>query len=87
MDIKDYLLSLVLAVVGAAILVFALWLFSLVSWAIVWAVLVFAMIPVGKAAIDLWHEESCYDLDDFWTALMEHKKEKKTSSITDDEDW
>lgn len=91
MNIKDYLISLMFAMLGAILVVFFIWLFSLISWAIVWAALVFVLIPVMNAAINLWRNENCYDWDDFFSALFKDKKKNHSNSIIGDEndyeDW
>lgn len=83
MKTKEYLQACGLAIVGAFIAVFVLWLMSLISWAIVWAVFSFGLIPVATKAIRFWQDHDCYSIDDFWDELMEYKSESKVSGPTD----
>ncbi len=87
MNITDYFKSLMLAAAGALVLVFILWILSICSWCVIWAILVAVLIPVAQAAINIWREEDCVDLKDFKNALTERYKKKKTSSIIADENW
>lgn len=45
MKIKDYLTAVGIAAGGATVIVFALWLMFLISWAIVWAGLIIISLP------------------------------------------
>lgn len=82
MKTKEYLLACGLATIGALIAVFILMLMSLISWAIVWAVLSFGLIPVALKAIKFYQEHDCYDIDDFLQELMEYKSGSKESDST-----
>ena len=77
MKTKEYILACVLATVGALVVVFILWLMSVISWAIVWAVLSFGFIPIAIKAMNFYQEHDCYDIDDFINALMEYQSESK----------
>ncbi len=81
-DMKSYLIALLFAILGALVAVFFIWLFSIMSWALLWAVLVFIFIPVASSALRLWVEEDCYDFDDFLKVLFKDKK--KASFISND---
>lgn len=87
MAITDYFKSLVLAAAGASLLAFVLWVMSICSWFVIWAMLVAGLVPVAQAAINIWREEDCITLSDFEEALIERRrKKKKTSSIDTDND-
>lgn len=73
MKIKDYLTAVGIAAAGAAVIEFVLWLMSLISWGVVWAVLSFGFIPVAIKAMHFYQENNCYDIDDFINALMEYQ--------------
>ena len=77
MKTKEYILACVLAAAGALVVVFILWLMSVISWAIVWAVLSFGFIPIAIKAMNFYQEHDCYDIDDFINALMEYQNESK----------
>lgn len=84
MKIKDYLISVGLAAAGALALVFLLWLFSLISWGIVWAVLSFGLVPVMGKAIQFYKDNKCMDIMDFFEELkyyLEEEKNEKQSKI------
>lgn len=77
MKIKDYLIAVGISTVGSLVVVFILWLMSVISWAIVWATLSFGFIPVAIKAMNFYQEHDCYDIDDFINALMEYQSESK----------
>jgi hypothetical protein len=50
------------------------------------------MIFPTYAAVTIWEDEDCFDLEDFWDAIAERherlkKKKSNTSSIVDDDDY
>lgn len=71
MNLKHYLIALLFAVLGASVITLVFWLFSLISWILVWAIVVFTLIPVGICAIKFWNNHNCYDLDDFFGELSD----------------
>lgn len=71
MNIKHYLIALLFSVLGASVITLVFWLFSLISWILVWAIVVFALIPVGICAIKFWNNHNCYGLDDFFGELSD----------------
>ena len=77
MKIKDYLIAMGIAATGSLIVVFILWLMSIISWAIVWAVLSFGSIPIAIKAMNFYQEHDCCDIDDFINALMEYQSKSK----------
>lgn len=77
MKIKDYLIAIGISVTGSLVVVFIMWLMSIISWAIVWATLSFGLIPVAIKAMNFYQEHDCYDIDDFINALMEYQGESK----------
>lgn len=92
MDIKDYLIAFGLAAASAAALILVLWIMSLISWGVIYAMLIGVLIPVAYKAINVWREEDCLDLDDFCRVIFKSKKkESPKNSIIDDEtyhgDW
>ena len=92
MNIKDYLIAFGLAATGAAALLLILWLMSLISWGVIYALLIGILIPIAYKAIDVWRKEDCLDLNDFYEAIFNSKKkELPNNSIIDDEtyhgDW
>lgn len=77
MKTKEYIFACGLATTGALVVVFLLWLMSIISWAIVWAVLSFGFIPIAIKAMNFYQEHDCCDIDDFIEALMEYQSESK----------
>ena len=71
MNIKRYLIALLFAILGALVITLVFWLFSLISWILVWAIIVFTLIPVGICANKFWNNHNCYDLDDFFGELSD----------------
>jgi hypothetical protein len=60
MKTKDYLIAVGLAATGSLVVVFILWLMSVISWGVVWAVLSFGFIPVAIKAMHFYQENNCY---------------------------
>lgn len=87
MNIKDYIVAFGLAAAGAAALLLVLWIMSLLSWGLVFAMLIGILIPVAYKAMNFWRQEECLDLEDFFSALFNRKKKNSTNSITDNNDW
>jgi hypothetical protein len=83
MKIKDYLTAVGIAAGGAAVIVFVLWLMSLISWAIVWAGLVIISIPrIYKLAQEYNDSGETYFTEFFMKKIQkEYKDEQKTSEI------
>lgn len=71
MNLKHYLIALLFAVLSAFVTTLVFWLFSLISWILVWAIVVFALIPVGICAVKFWNNHNCYDLVDFFGELSD----------------
>ena len=89
---KKLLISLLLALAAAGIILLAVWLGSLLSWWLVFIIVYTIMIFPTYAAVTVWEEEDCFDLEDFWDAIAERnerlkKKNSNTSSIIDDDDY
>ena len=89
---KKLLISLLLALAAAGIILLAVWLSSLLSWWLVFVIVYTIMIFPTHAAVTIWEDEDCFDLEDFWDAIAERherlkKKNSNTSSIIDDDDY
>ena len=87
MNIKDYIVAFGLAAAGATVLLLVLWIMSLLSWGLVFVILIGILIPIADKAINFWRQEECLDLEDFFSALFNQKEKNSTNSITDDSDW
>lgn len=87
MNIKDYIIAFGLAAAGATVLLLVLWIMSLLSWGLVFVILIGILIPIADKAINFWRQEECLDLEDFFSALFNQKEKNSTNSITDDSDW
>lgn len=93
MNGKDYAISVALSAGAGLVLMFFIWLFSLISWALVWAVFAFALVPAGMKVIQFWRDTNCMDLSDFSIEVdnyFKEKQKKKKSSIDnniEDIDW
>ena len=83
MKIKDYLTAVGIAAGGAAVIVFVLWLMSLISWAIVWAGLVIISIPrIYKLAQEYNDSGEPYFTEYIMKKIQkEFENEQKTSEI------
>lgn len=87
MKVNDYFLSCGLAAAVSLILIFLLWLFSLISWGIVWAVLAFGLVPVMSKAIQFYRDNNCMDITDFFSELKDYVEEKKESESKSNIEW
>lgn len=87
MNIKDYIVAFGLAAAGATVSLLVLWIMSLLSWGLVFAMLIGILIPVAYKAMNFWRQEECLDLEDFFSALFNQKEKNSTNSIADDSDW
>lgn len=83
MKIKDYLTAVGIAAGCAAVIVFVLWLLSLISWAIVWAGLVIIGIPkIYKLVQEYRDSKETYSMEFFMKKIQkEFEDEQKTSKI------
>lgn len=86
MDIKHYLIALFFAILGGLAITLIFWLSSLISWILVWAILVFILIPVGIRTIKFWNDNNCYDLEDFFDELFD-KEDNTTNQSSIEADW
>ena len=77
MKIKDYLIAVGIAAAGFLAVVFILWLMSIISWVVVWAILSFGSIPIAIKAVHFYQKYDCYDIVDFINALMEYQNESE----------
>lgn len=89
---KRLLISLLLALAAAGIILFAVWLSSLLSWWLVFLIVYTIMIFPTYTAVTIWEDEDCFDLEDFWDAIAERherlkKKNSNTSSIIEEDDY
>jgi Na+(H+)/acetate symporter ActP len=87
MNIKDYIVAFGLAAAGATVLLLVLWIMSLLSWGLVFAMLIGILIPVAYKAMNFWRQEECLDLEDFFSVLFNQKEQNSINSIADDSDW
>lgn len=86
---KKILMASLLAFLAGVVIFFVLWLASLISWWLVFAIISFSLIAPAYACVRIWCDEDCYDLEDFWLALTEPKEETKqnNNSIFNDDDY
>lgn len=87
MNGRDYAISVALSAGAGLLLIFFIWLFSLISWALVWAIFAFALVPFGMKVIQFWRDTNCMDLSDFFIEVddyFKNKQKKKKSSIDND---
>ena len=87
---KNYAIAVALSTVAGLILTFFVWVFSLISWALVWAMFVLALIPFGMKIIQFWRDTDCMDLSDFFIEVedyLKQKQKKKDNQINSDIDW
>lgn len=90
MNGRDYVIAVALSAAAGLVLMFFIWLFSLISWALVWAVFAFALVPFGMKVIQFWRDTNCMDLEDFFMEVGDYfqaKQKKKDNQIGGDIDW
>ena len=90
MNGKDYAISVALSAAAGLVLMFFIWLLSLISWALVWTIFTFALIPFGMKVIRFWRDTNCSDLSDFFIEVEDYFKEKNKKSKeskTSEIDW
>ena len=93
MNIKDYVIAVVLSAAAGLLLMFGIWLLSHVSWILMWAVFAFTLVPFGMKAIQFYRDTECRNVDDFLVEVnncFKGKQKKKKSSIDNcinDIDW
>ncbi len=90
MNGKDYIISVALSAAAGLILMFFIWLLSLIGWALVWAIFAFAFVPFGMKVIQFWRDTNCRDLSDFFIEVEDYFKEKNKKSKeskTSEIDW
>ena len=63
MNGKDYAISVALSAAAGLVLMFFIWLLSLISWALVWAVFAFAFVPLGMKVIQYLSKITIKDLE------------------------
>lgn len=79
---KYLILGLMIAALAAAALLLVIFVLSLISWGIIFALLIILLTPVSYAAVKFYVKNDCYDFDDFFEALTEEEeKDDSMSSI------
>lgn len=89
---KKLLITLALALAAGALVMFIVWVASLLSWWLVLLLVYTILIFPTYSAVTIWEEEDCFDMEDFWDALEERRKrlrKKKTSptSMIEEDDY
>lgn len=90
---KKLIFSLLLALAAAGIILFAVWVSSLLSWWLVFIIVYTIIIIPTYTVVTIWEDEDCFDLNDFWEAVAKRTEQlhtKKTSSnncIEEDDDY
>lgn len=90
MNGKDYTIAVALSAAAGLVLMFFIWLLSLISWALVWTIFTFALVPFGMKVIQFWRDTHCSDLSDFFIEVEDYFKEKNKKSKeskTSEIDW
>ena len=90
MNGKDYAISVALSAAAGLVLMFFIWLLSLISWALVWTIFTFTLVPFGMKVIQFWRDTNCSDLSDFFIEVEDYFKEKNKKnkeSKTSEIDW
>lgn len=88
---KKLLITLALALAAGALVMFIVWIASLLSWWLVFLLVYTILIFPTYSAVTIWEEEDCIDMEDFWDALEERrnrlrkKKIPPTSMIEEDD--
>lgn len=89
---KKLLITLALALAAGALVMFIVWVASLLSWWLVLLLVYTILIFPTYSAVTIWEEEDCFDMEDFWDALEERRKrlrKKKTppTSMIEEDDY
>lgn len=87
---KDYGIAVAMSAGAGLVLMFFIWLFSLISWSLVWTIFAFALVPFSMKIIKFWRDTHCSDLSDFFIEVDDYfkaKQKKKDSQIGSDIDW
>jgi hypothetical protein len=74
---KRYPLIAVFAILAGALTCGVLWVLQWLSWWIVFIAAMICLIPVASSAVNLWFDEDCDDLQDFFDAIEERNEDKK----------
>ena len=72
---KQFLEAMAIAAACSAFMTGILGLLYLVSWGIVFVVLMLLFMPVAQGAIEFYEKEDCVDLKEFFTELMKSDEE------------
>ena len=81
---KQFLKVMEVAAVCSLTMTAILAILSMISWGVVFAVLVLLFMPLAQGGIKFYEKKNCIDLEEFFYYLMEDEKEEtKMSSI----DW
>lgn len=80
---KQFLKTMGIAAVCSLAVTFFVLALSLISWVVVFAVLLLLFMPAAQGAIKFYEKTNYRDLEDFFIELMEDEDETKTSQI----DW
>lgn len=89
---KKLLITLALALAAGALIMFIVWVASLLSWWLVFLLVYTILIFPTYSAVTIWEEEDCIDMEDFWDALEERRnrlRKKKTTptSMIEEDDY
>lgn len=76
--LRRYFMGGVIAIIVSLVITFILWIFSLVSWAIIVAVISFFLTPLFIKMVEFYEEHNCYNLDSLSDEL--HKAIEKYES-------
>ena len=76
MNGKDYGIAVAMSAGAGLVLMFFIWLFSLISWSLVWTIFAFALVPFSMKIIKFWRDTHCSDLSDFFIEVEDYFKEK-----------
>lgn len=71
MKIKNYPLAVAFAAGGALALLLLLRVLALISWWLIFIILIITFVPIADIAIKFYEEEGCLDLENFWESLKE----------------
>ena len=82
---KQFLKVMGIAATCSVVATAFLALLALISWGVVFAVLMLLFMPIAQGAIKFYEQKKCSDLEDFFCSLMEDEKEE--SHINDRIDW
>lgn len=78
--LRRYFIGGVIAIMVSLVITFILWIFSLISWAVIVAAISFFLTPIFIKIVEFYEEHNCYDLDSLSEELYKAMEKYKSKS-------